>query len=267
MSELRLIACDLDGTLLLNGAQLLQEDTCDLIRELLNRGILFFAASGRQYTNLRRLFWPVRDQIGYLCENGCISFYHGRQLHRERMERDLGRELIQAIQQREGAEVLVSGVMECYIQPKDIQFYHHMKNVVKNDVTLAADILETQEEYMKISVYEKGGIRDEAYWKEHFGSRCTVVTGGNDWLDMMPLHVNKASALSQILTQLHIAPEECMAVGDNDNDREMLKLSGFPVSVRSAKEEIRAMAKYETDTVEQLFRDILSRAWRDPAEE
>lgn len=112
MAELKMIACDLDGTLLLNGAQELREDTCELIRKLLEQGILFFAASGRQYTNLRRLFWPVRDQIGYLCENGCVSFYQGEELHREYMDRSLGRELIRMIQEREGAEVLVSGVME-----------------------------------------------------------------------------------------------------------------------------------------------------------
>lgn len=261
MPELKLIACDLDGTLLLNGAQSLQEDTCDLIRELLKRGILFFAASGRQYTNLQRLFLPVREQIGYLCENGCVSFYQGRQLHREYMDRALGQELIRAIRQKEGAEVLVSGVMESYIQPKNMQYYYHLRDVVKNDVTPVPDILDTEEEYMKISLYEEGGVKDEAYWQKRFGGRCTVVTGGNAWLDMMPLHVNKASALSKILAELQIAPEECMAIGDNDNDREMLKLAGFPVAVRSAKEEIRALAKYETDTVEQLFRDILSGVW------
>lgn len=262
MSELKLIACDLDGTLLLNGAQSLKEDTCGLIRELLERGILFFAASGRQYTNLQRLFWPIREEIGYLCENGCVSFYQGRQLHRESMDRALGQELIRAIQQKEGAEVLISGVMESYVQPKNMQYYYHLRDVVKNDVTLVPDILGTKEEYMKISVYEEGGVRDEAYWQESFGSRCTVVTGGNDWLDMMPLHVNKASALARILAELHIAPEECMAIGDNDNDREMLELVGFPAAVRSAKKEIRALAKYETDTVEQLFREILAGTWQ-----
>ena len=261
MPQLKLIACDLDGTLLLNGAQSLREDTCDLIQGLLDCGILFFAASGRQYTNLQRLFWPVREEIGYLCENGCVSFYQGRQLHKEFMDRELGRELIRAVQEAEGAEVLVSGVMESYVQPKDMRYYYHMRDVVKNDVTLVPDILHTEEEYMKISVYEEGGLKDEAYWQERFGSRCTVVTGGNDWLDMMPLHVNKATALTQILAELGIAPEECMAIGDNDNDREMLQMVGFPVAVRSAKEQIRAMAKYETDTVEQLFRDILSGEW------
>ena len=250
MAGLKLIACDLDGTLLL--------DTCGLIQSLLESGIMFFAASGRQYTNLQRLFWPVREQIGYLCENGCISFYQNHQLHKERMDHSLGRELIRAIQQKDGAEVLVSGVMESYVHPKDISFYYHMRDVVKNDVTLVPNILLTDEDYMKISVYEAGGVKDEEYWKDRFGNRCTVVTGGNDWLDMMPLHVNKSTALTHILTHLGISPEDCMAIGDNDNDREILQLAGHPVAVKSAKPEIRALARYEADTVEHLLWNIIS---------
>ncbi|MGN0268732.1 MAG: HAD family hydrolase [Lachnospiraceae bacterium] len=257
MARIKLIACDLDGTLLLNGAQSLRPDTCGLIQSLLDGGIMFFAASGRQYTNLQRLFYPVREKIGYLCENGCVSFYQNRQLHKEQMDRSLGRELIHAIQQKDGAEVLVSGVMESYVQPKDMGFYYHMRDVVKNDVTLVPDILCTDEDYMKISVYESGGVKDESYWKNRFGNRCTVVTGGNEWLDMMPLHVNKATALTYILTHLGISPDDCMAIGDNDNDREMLQLVGHPVAMKSAKPEIRALARYETDTVEHLLWNII----------
>lgn len=262
MPEVKLIACDLDGTLLLNGAQALRPETCGLINDLLNGGILFFAASGRQYTNLRRLFWPVRERIGYICENGCLTFYQDRLLHQEQMDRGLGRELIGAIQQREGAEVLVSGVMESYVQPKDMGFYCYMRDVVKNDVTLVPDILRTEEPYMKISAWEAGGVKDEAYWKDRFGGRCTVVTGGSDWLDMMPLHVSKAAALDRVLTHLGVPPEDCMAIGDSDNDREMLELAGHPVAVKSAKPEIRALARYETDTVEQLLWDIISGRWK-----
>ena len=257
MARLKLIACDLDGTLLLNGAQSLSPVVYDLINNLYQNGILFFAASGRQYTNLQRLFWPVRDQIGYLCENGCISFYRGRMLHKEHMDRRLGRELIQTIQHTEGAEVLVSGVMRCYVQPKDMKFYYHMRDVVKNDVEIVPDILHTSEEYMKVSLYREGGVSDEAYWKNRFGSRCNVVTGGNDWLDMMPLNVNKAAAMKHILDWLKIMPEECMAIGDNDNDRELLELVGYPAAVKSAKPEIISLAKYQTDTVEHLLQNII----------
>lgn len=260
MSGIKLIACDLDGTLLLNGAQSLQENTCELIQRLHNSGVLFFAASGRQYTNLRRLFLPIADQIGYLCENGCISFYRGTQLHKERMDRDLGQELIRTIMDADATEVLLSGVMVSYLQPKSMRYFYHMRDVVKNDVVLVPDILSTPEEYMKISAYEEGGIRDDSFWQDRFGERCTVVTGGNDWLDMMPLHVNKATALNHILATLDISPQECMAIGDNDNDndKEMLSLVGHPVAMTSAKPSVRALARYETDTVEHLLEELLS---------
>ena len=245
MSKIKLIACDLDGTLLLNGAQSLRPDTCGLVERLTDSGILFFAASGRQYTSLRKLFAPVADRVPFLCENGAVVYGPGSP----------GPVLGKTVMDREAA--LVSGVMECYVQPKDMRFYRHLRDVVRNDVTLVPDILHTEEAYMKISVYEEGGVKDEAYWKDRFGSRCTVVTGGNDWLDMMPLHVNKATALTRILAHLGISPEDCMAIGDNDNGREMLELVGHPAAVASAKPAIRALARYETDTVEHLLQGIL----------
>lgn len=263
MEGIRLIACDLDGTLLLDGAQRLQPETCGLIRRLHDRGILFFAASGRQYSNLLRLFAPVRDQIGYLCENGCLAFYKGERIFRERMDRSLGQEIIRAIQATDGAEVLLSGEKVSYLQPKDPRYVHHMRDVVGNDVELVPDLLETAEEYMKISVYEENGIQDAEHWKALFGDRCTVVTGGNAWLDMMPLHVNKGTGLRRILSSLSILPEQCMAIGDNENDREMLELAGFPVAVRSAWPPIREIARMETDTVEHLMERLLS--GRNPA--
>ena len=257
MQKIKLIACDLDGTLLLNGAQTLRETTCDLIKALYDRGILFIAASGRQYTNLQRLFEPVKDKIGYLCENGCIGFYQGKRLFKERLDRTLGQEIMKTIMDTEGAEVLLSGEMVSYLQPNDPRFVSHMRDVVRNDVVVVPDILETQEEYMKISVYEENGIKHKELWEKRFGSRCTVVTGGNDWLDIMPLHINKATGLRQILSYLSISPEDCMAIGDNDNDREMLELVGVPAAVKSAKPEIRAITCIETETVEELFQRLI----------
>lgn len=52
----KLIASDLDGTLLQNGARDVNPIVFDQIRTLKEHGILFAAASGRQYLNLRRLF-------------------------------------------------------------------------------------------------------------------------------------------------------------------------------------------------------------------
>ena len=46
MSEIKLIASDLDGTLLLHGAQKCNAELFPLIEELTERGIYFVAASG-----------------------------------------------------------------------------------------------------------------------------------------------------------------------------------------------------------------------------
>ena len=62
----KLIASDLDGTLLQNGAHDVNPIVFDQIRILKEHGILFAAASGRQYLNLRRLFTPVQNDIAYI---------------------------------------------------------------------------------------------------------------------------------------------------------------------------------------------------------
>ncbi|MBQ6343325.1 MAG: HAD family hydrolase [Anaerolineaceae bacterium] len=257
--KIKLIACDLDGTLLLNGAQDLQPETCSLITRLMDeKGILFCAASGRQYANLQRLFAPIKDRIVYLCENGCLCYCEGVCIHRELMEDDLAREIIQMIRAEGNAEVLVSGEKIHYVQPKDMSFYHHMNDVVKNDVMIVPDLMDIPEPYLKVSLFERGGLYNVEKWQETFGSRCTVVAGQGEWLDMMPGGVNKGSGLLPILAHLKIDLSECMAIGDNDNDREMLELVGLPVTVRTAKTSIRSLAKVETDTVEHLFEKMLS---------
>lgn len=257
--KIKIIACDLDGTLLLNGAQQLRPETCGLIRRLKEeKGISFCAASGRQYANLKRLFEPIMDQIYYLCENGCLCYCNGKRIHREVMETALARKIISMIRSGSTAEILVSGENIHYIQPNDISFYHHMHDVVKNDVLIYPDLLNIPEPYLKISIFEKGGLYDAAKWQQMFGELCTVVAGQGEWLDMMPWGVNKSKGLKAVLDYLEIDPSECMAIGDNDNDREMLDAVGFPAAVKSAKESIRKLAQIETDTVEHLFEEMLN---------
>ena len=67
---IKMVASDLDGTLLLNKAQSLPEEIFPLIRKLKEMGILFVAASGRQYPNMKRMFAPVASEIAYISENG-----------------------------------------------------------------------------------------------------------------------------------------------------------------------------------------------------
>lgn len=70
---IKLVASDLDGTLLLHKAQSLPEEIFSLIRQLEELGIMFVAASGRQYPNMTKLFAPVASEISYISGEWCTG--------------------------------------------------------------------------------------------------------------------------------------------------------------------------------------------------
>ena len=68
---IRLIACDMDGTLLDENKQLPRDlfPTLDALRA---KGVSFAVASGRQYASLRKDFLPVADRMLFISENGAL---------------------------------------------------------------------------------------------------------------------------------------------------------------------------------------------------
>lgn len=99
---IKLIASNIDGTLLTYHGQTAPERTAALIRRLIDKEIYFSAASGRQYSNLRRLFDLISDNIFYAAENVCVCDpKHGttrigshHRLHRRCLERNSPHTLI-----------------------------------------------------------------------------------------------------------------------------------------------------------------------------
>ena len=79
---IKLVASDLDGTLLFKGAQSLPEEIFPLIRQLKKMGILFVAASGRQYANMKKMFRPVVDDMAFISENGALAVYNEKEIGR-----------------------------------------------------------------------------------------------------------------------------------------------------------------------------------------
>ena len=255
---IKLIASDVDGTLIQDGSQKLQERLFPLIRKLTDMGILFVAASGRQYPNLYRLFGPVQDDIAYICENGCLVRKNKETLYKAEMDEALALEIIHKIVEKDTAEVLVSGEDTSYIRPKTDAFRHLLEEVVVNNVTVVDDIFTLRETPFKISVYEETGIdATQEYWREAFRGRATAVTSGFEWLDFTPVGANKGKALDELLKRLHISPDECMAFGDEYNDIEMLQNVGYSYAMRTAKPGVQAAARFLTDMVETVLEQLI----------
>jgi Cof subfamily protein (haloacid dehalogenase superfamily) len=65
-----------------------------------------------------------------------------------------------------------------------------------------------------------------------------------DMLEILPPNISKGGALKQLLKDLIIKPEEVMAIGDAENDLEMIQLVGIGVAVGNAVSKLKEAADY-----------------------
>ena len=65
-------------------------------------------------------------------------------------------------------------------------------------------------------------------------------------MEMIPQGINKGTALKEIAKRFDLAKADIMAIGDEENDREMLENSGFAVAMGNATESIKEIADYIT---------------------
>jgi len=256
---IKLIASDLDGTLVSGNMSPLPEGFPEAVKQLKERGIIFAAASGRQYHNLRQLFEPVKDDIAYICENGALTIYQGEILHRVEIPPETVVPIIRRLEAEPGTEVLVSGTFYSYIRPKEPLFEEYIKGM-KNQYKIVPDLADIGEPIIKLALFEKEGTesRDrQAYWQSQFPPSVKVVTSGSLWLDFLFPDAHKGIGIQALAGHLGIRREEILSFGDNYNDVEMFHASGISVAVENARPGIRELCRYSTPSVMEFIEKIL----------
>lgn len=255
---IRMVACDIDGTLLPDGQKEISSRVFEQIRRLAAKGIRFCPASGRQYSNLRRLFEPVADQLYYICENGAVVFAPGNPgtlLAKQVMERTLAEELCREILAIDQCEVLISGVNTSYLCPKQPDIVEHILYFVGNHVVLKEKPEDVPEDMVKVSAYcRQGAVQVEPLlapkWKNHF----QTAVAGEKWLDFTL--ADKGAGIRALCRTLGISTEEVMAVGDNYNDLPMLNLVGEPYIMERASSELKGRFSNHCVRVEDLLETL-----------
>lgn len=256
---IRLLASDIDGTLMRNGQHNIPPALFPLIRELHTHGVQFAACSGRQYSNLRHLFTPVADEISYICENGSLVVCQNEILAKETIDRSIGQALMRKILAQPGCEVLLSGVHTCYIQPKDPAYLFHMRDDVGNDTTVVDDVCAVEEPFLKISIYRKSGV-DCALAAQftEFAPYLIPAVGRSSWMDFLREGCNKGTALDALCTHLRIDKNDCIAFGDNENDLPLAGHTGKLYAMADGHPALIAKADQTTQDVVEEIRHILN---------
>lgn len=234
---IRLIASDVDGTLIQDSTPDLYPEMADAIKELKKRGILFCAASGRQYESLRNVFREVADDIAYIAENGAHIRYRNQKISGTPMKREDIEGIITMLRPYYGeCEVVVSTPGGSLIESRNQEFIDLLTYGYHNAFRQVSDVLEEEAEIIKIAVYRKESIRrlGETCLIPAWEKKVKACMAGEEWVDFMDRSVDKGNGLKLLEEYLQISREETMAFGDNDNDIGMLMAAGESYAVETA---------------------------------
>lgn len=243
---IKLVASDIDGTLLVEGTDGINPEIFEVIQGLKEKGVVFAAASGRQYCSMKKLFAPVKNDIMFIADNGSGIISRGSELFASIMDRALLEELVREIRNLKDCYIVISDRKgECYLEQKNKELEDFLENGYHYDIHRVEDVLKAPIEITKCSIYKKQGILKLApEYIEKYRGKLNVAIAGDIWLDFMNLDADKGKALKRIQDTLHILPEETMAFGDNMNDLGMLRMAGESYAVENAADAVKAEAKH-----------------------
>lgn len=247
MGKIKLIATDLDGTLL-DSEKRLPEGFFDTVRELKRRGIVFVVASGRQYYNIVKLFEPVKEDLLFLADNGAVVFRNDECVFCEILDRQTVAESIDYVAGIPDSHILLCGVKSAYGEPSDGNFPREASLFYeKLDISSGAVARGfASDDILKVAVYDDNDAAVNVYpaLRHRFEGRISVALSGLHWSDLMSTGIDKGAATKKIQQSLSISPDECMAFGDYGNDISLLEACTESYAMANATDALKASAKH-----------------------
>ena len=246
-SDIRLIAVDMDGTLLLPDGTI-PEGLWPLLERLRDRGIVFAPASGRQLATLREMFTALDVELDYIAENGAHVVRGDTEVSSDVLDAGLVASVITRARALDAAGmrlgVVVCGKRSAYIDDTDPLFVVEVEKYYRA-LEVVGDILTVDDQVLKLAIYDFGGGEDHsAPALADLRETHQVVVSGAHWVDIMNQDVDKGVALRRLQAVMGITPAQTMAFGDYLNDVQMLQAADHSYAMAGAHPDVVAVARH-----------------------
>ncbi|WP_137843002.1 Cof-type HAD-IIB family hydrolase [Microbacterium sp. 2FI] len=244
--RLRLIAVDMDGTLL-DGAGRIPEALWPLLDRLHERGILFAPASGRQLATLQRAFSDHASEMVFIAENGGYVVQGGAEVSSASMDPSFAVSLLGRLRElaRRGADigVVLCGKRSAYVERTDADFLAEARKYYAK-LEIVDDLRAVDDQVLKVAIFDFADAEATAPAFDDLQSTHQVVVSGHHWIDIMNTGVNKGVALARLQESLGIARAETAVFGDYLNDLEMMDAADLSFAMANAHPDVLARARH-----------------------
>ena len=250
---IRLLAADIDGTLLNPNFQISEADMAALHRAHLE-GVEILLVTGRRHT----FALPIAQQLGFdlwlISSNGAVTrSLSGETFHRDLLPAEVCRKLCGAMHEFRGNTVLtfdkegkgavvlehmrdLNGSIQRWLEKnlEYIDFIIPIENSLITDPVQAMFCGRIERMHQAIAAITASGLESQiTVLRTEYPVRDLSI------VDVLNQGCSKGHALERWANYRGIARKQVMAIGDNYNDIEMLAFAGLPFIMGNASEELR----------------------------
>lgn len=267
---MKLIATDLDGTLLNANGEISNENAAAL-KKAIEAGIKVVVATGRSYSAANKPLKAAGINCPIICLNGANVFSEkGERLRNIPLSKLISKRIIQHCQENEAYFELYTN--QGIYSPDRDKFMEVLLNImlsshpeVTREEVEERAALRFQDEEFKIADDFNGLLADkniEVYKalafslevdtlkkvKTQFSDKDNVIitSSGFDNAEFNHPEAQKGIALSLFAAENGIALKDIMAIGDNYNDLSMLKIVGHSVAMGNAEKAVKEACGFTT---------------------
>lgn len=283
MNPVQLIALDLDGTLFNNQSQITPKNH-EAIQKALDHGIHVVISTGRPFSGLP-MNQIAKTGIRYAITTNGSGVYElpsGKCIYENAMEEEIILPILEFLDTKDiHMDAFINGRAfsseKCRAAAEKLDMPPSLKNYIINTRVRVSDLtgyirqnhLPVQK--MTLNFYPAGdGIfKDRETVKEFLlaNPKIQCVSGGYHNLEFTKAGVTKGTGLLELTRRLGIPVENTMAIGDTENDIDILTAAGIGVAMGNATEDVKAKAGHITASNEEdgVAKAIFELAFHQPS--
>jgi Cof subfamily protein (haloacid dehalogenase superfamily) len=247
-TPIQLIVTDIDGTLL-NSAHQLSERGLRALKAAHARGIRVALATGKAAaagkTIIEQAGFPM---YGIYVQGLLLMNEDGRVFGQQTLHPDIARQVITYADER-GFSIIAYGSDRLYtrsITPMVRDYTVPYHESLPEAVGALQNILWNTPIH-KLSIAGDARAITGLRWQLNTqlnGKARILQAGVAEMLEVLPPAGGKGAGLKTLLKELGIKPEHVLAIGDAENDIDMLQIAGVSVAVGNADDKTKAAAKH-----------------------
>lgn len=250
--DIRVIATDMDGTLLDTKGQLELPRLEKILDKLDQRGIRFVISTGNEIHRMRQLLGHLAERVVLVVANGARIFENNELIQAQTWDDAMVDRALAHFRGRECQDQFVVTAMnggfvkkgtvftelDKFMTPEMIEkLYQRMNFVDEFDSSLFGGVLKMS---MVVGEERLDSVLQEV--NDLFNGHVRAVSSGYGCIDILQDGIHKAWGLVELLKRWNLKPEQIMAFGDSENDIEMLELAGISYAMENAEEAVKRVA-------------------------